>query len=156
MAHLASSEDSEVREAALGGLLELAKDRTSGGNTALAEEDKLRQVLQDRIQGISSMSQDDLGAAREERQLIDSLWNACYNEPSSLRDKGLVVLPGEEELKPAPDVAGKLFEPPLRAWSARPQASEGGSNPGQQSQQQQSPLLLGPGPESSNPSSGTR
>lgn len=144
MVHLASSEDSDVREAALGGLLELARDRTSG-NVALAEEDKLRQVLQHRIEGITSMSADDLGAAKEERQLVESLWNACYNEPSSLRDKGLVVLPGEEEFQPAPDVAGKLFEPPLRAWSGRPSLSEGGANPTSE-KGQQSPLLLGPGP----------
>lgn len=159
MTHLAASEDAGVREAALGGLLELARDRTSSSNTALAEEDKLKQVLQSRIEGISSMPIDELGAAKEERQLVDSLWNACYNEPSSLRDKGLVILPGEDEPEQPPDVAGKLFEPPLRAWSARPLPSESSSpNPKPEQQQQQSPLLLGPGPasrEDNNPSSNT-
>uniref|UniRef100_F6HL85 TOG domain-containing protein n=1 Tax=Vitis vinifera TaxID=29760 RepID=F6HL85_VITVI len=89
MMHLASSDDSEVREAALRGLLELAQDKTSGGSDGLGEEDeKLKQLLQERIKGISLMSPEDLGAAREERHLVDSLWNACYNEPSSLRGEG--------------------------------------------------------------------
>ncbi|KAG6487308.1 uncharacterized protein LOC122009642 [Zingiber officinale] len=146
MMHLASSNDSDVREAALGGLLELARDRTSGSSTAFAEEDKLREVLQDRIQSISSMSAEDLGAAREERHLVNSLWNTCYNEPSSLRDKGLLVLPGEDALELPPDVASKVFEPPLRAWAAdRPQSSSVDDK-----KKAASPLLLGPGPADSS------
>ncbi|URE21512.1 hypothetical protein MUK42_25398 [Musa troglodytarum] len=42
-----------VREAAVGCHLEFAGDRTSGGSTVLAEEDKLKEVLQRRIEGIS-------------------------------------------------------------------------------------------------------
>lgn len=144
MMHLASSEDSDVREAALGGLLEIARDRTSESNAVLAEEDKLKQVLQDRIEGISSMTPEDLGAAREERQLVDSLWNACYNEPSSLRDKGLVVLPGEDTSQPPPDVAGKFFEPPLRAWTAKPPSEERSDS--DVDKKKTAPLLLGAGP----------
>lgn len=140
MMHLVSSDDSEVREAALGGLLELARDMTSGSSTALAEEGKLREVLQERIKSISSMSAEDLGAAREERHLVNSLWNTCYNEPSSLRDKGLLVLPGEDALELPPDVASKVFEPPLRAWAAdRPQSSSV-----DEKKKAASPLLLGP------------
>ncbi|KAM0953350.1 putative armadillo-like helical, nucleotide exchange factor Fes1, TOG domain-containing protein [Dioscorea sansibarensis] len=152
MMYLASSEDSEVREAALGGLLELARDRTSESNAMLAEEDTLKQILQDRIEGISSMTPEDLGAAREERLLVDSLWNACYNEPSSLRDKGLVVLPGEDTSQPAPDVAGKFFEPPLRAWAAKPPSEERSDS--DVDKKKATPLLLGAGPSggSYNPS----
>lgn len=124
MTHLAASEESTVREAALGSLLELAGDRMSGGNSVLVEEDKLRQVLQNRIERISSMPPDDHDASIEERKLVNSLWSLCYNEPSSLRDNGSILLPGEEELQLPPDVAGKFFEPPLRAWSARPQRSD--------------------------------
>ncbi|KAJ6806805.1 hsp70 nucleotide exchange factor fes1-like [Iris pallida] len=150
MMHLASSDDTGVREAALGGLLELARDRTSGGSTTLAEEDKLKQVLKERIESISSMSTDDLGAAREERELLDTLWSACYNEPSSLRERGLVVLPGEDTPQLPPDVAGKIFEPPLRAWAAaNPSESTSGSNASQE-KKQQSPLLLGPAPGNSS------
>ncbi|XP_010922283.1 hsp70 nucleotide exchange factor FES1 [Elaeis guineensis] len=140
MMHLASSNDSGVREAALGGLLELARCTTSGNGSALAEEE-LRQVLQSRIEGINSMNSDDLGAAREERQLVDSLWSTCYNEPSSLQEKGLVVLPGEDASQPPPDVAGKLFEPPLRARAAQPMPQ--GSN--STSENKERPLSLGPG-----------
>lgn len=141
MMHLASSEDAEVREAALRGLLELARDKTKeGADGRLGEEDeKLKQLLQERINGISMMSPEDLGAVKEERQLVDSLWNTCYNEPSSLREKGLLVLPGEDA--PPPDVASKHFEPPLRAWAANPSADKSPS-----AEKKEAPLLLGPGP----------
>ncbi|KAJ6742183.1 PROTEIN FOLDING REGULATOR [Salix viminalis] len=140
MVHLASSEDAEVREAALRGLLELARNKIDGNTGRLGEDDeKLKQLLEERVNGISLMSPEDLGAAREERQLVDLLWNACYNEPSSLREKGLLVLPGEDS--PPPDVASKHFEPPLRACAATPDA---GKNPG--TEKNQTPLLLGLGP----------
>jgi hsp70-interacting protein len=147
MMHLASSDDSGVREAALGGLLELARDNTSGAGNALPDQDKLKDVLKSRIEGISTMDADDLSAHREERQLVDSLWKECYNEPSSLREKGLVVLPGEDApQQPPPDVVGSMFEPPLRAWAAsRPPPKEDSES---ESAKKDPPLLLGPGPSS--------
>lgn len=117
--HLASSDDAETREAALRGLLELARERNdgSGCSSSIAKADeKLRQLLVERVEGISLMSREDLETVREERQLVDALWRFCYDEPSSLREKGLLVLPGEDAL--APDVASKLFEPLLRASAA--------------------------------------
>ncbi|KAF3615826.1 putative high-light-induced protein, chloroplastic-like [Capsicum annuum] len=143
--HLASSEDGEVREGALRGLLELAKDRTgedAAGSSSIEENEKLKQILLERIEGISSMSPEDLGAAKEERQLVDSLWNTCYNEPSSLREKGLVVLPGDDA-SPPPDVAGKHFEPPLRAWAANRYED---NTPPSNNEKKQAPLLIGLGP----------
>ncbi|KAL7265331.1 hypothetical protein ACSBR1_003158 [Camellia fascicularis] len=143
MMHLASSEDAEVREAALRGLLELSRDRpggTTNGSSLGDEDEKLKQILQERINGISLMSPEDLGAAKEERQLVDSLWNACYKEPSSLREKGLLVLPGEDALPP--DVASQHFEPPLRAWAANRTVD---SNPSTEKKETPTPLLLGPG-----------
>ncbi|CAN8259967.1 unnamed protein product [Cochlearia groenlandica] len=125
MMHLASSDDPETREAALRGLLELARDRTddeSGSSSIEKSDEKLRQLLEERIKGISSMSQEDLETVKEERHLVDSLWSICYNEPSSLREKGLLVLPGEDALPP--DVASKIFEPPLRAAAANRSATE--------------------------------
>ncbi|PHT37657.1 hypothetical protein CQW23_21230 [Capsicum baccatum] len=102
---------------------------------------------EERIEGISSMSPEDLDAAKEERQFVDSLWNICYNEPSSLREKGLVVLPGEDALPP--DVASKHFEPPLRAWAANRNEDTKPSN-----EKKQAPLLIGLGPPAQNSSSG--
>ncbi|XP_022966576.1 uncharacterized protein LOC111466217 [Cucurbita maxima] len=142
MLHLASSDDAEVREAALCGLLELAKDKTGengGGGLGEDDDDKLKQVLEERMKGISLLSPEDLGAAREERQLLDSLWNVCYKEPLSLREKGLVALP--EEDAPPPDVASKHFEPPLRALSGRPAAESG-----PKTEEKSTPLLLSLGP----------
>ncbi|KAL5208920.1 hypothetical protein ABZP36_004543 [Zizania latifolia] len=145
MMHLTSSDDSGVREAALGGLLELARDKTSVSGNALPDQDKLKDVLKSRIEGISTMDAEDLHAAREERQLVESLWNECYNEPSSLREKGLVVLPGEDAPQQLPpDVAGKMFEPPLRAWAASRPPPKEDSDSG--SGKKDPPLLLGPGP----------
>lgn len=139
--HLVSSEDGEVREGALQGLLELTRINTGQTDGSLRVDDqKLKQLLQDRIDGISLMSPEDLGAAREERQLLDSLWNACYNEPSSLREKGLLVLAGEDE--PPPDVASKHFEPPLRAWAVNRNTDTKAST------EKETPLLLGPGSSS--------
>ncbi|XP_077238966.1 fes1C [Tasmannia lanceolata] len=143
MMHLASSDDADVREAALGGLLELSRDKPTGTSSLAEEGEKLKQILEDRIDGITSMAPEDLGAIREERRLVDSIWNACYNEPSSLRDKGLVVLPGEDAPPPPPDVASEFFEPPLRAWAANRDAA---SNSTSDSEKKQSPLLLGFGP----------
>ncbi|KAK6943641.1 Nucleotide exchange factor Fes1 [Dillenia turbinata] len=137
MTHLASSDDADVREAALRGLLELSRDKASATSSS-EDDEKLKRVLQERINDISSMSVDDLSAAREERQLVDSLWTACYNEPSSLRAKGLLVLPGEDDPAPAPDVAGKFFEPPLRAWAANRGADASTA------EKKAAPLLLGP------------
>ncbi|PON90838.1 Beta-catenin [Trema orientale] len=138
--HLASSEDTEVREAALRGLFELARDKTreTSGRVSEDDDDKLRKLLQERINSISLMSPEDLGAAREERHLVDSLWKTCYNEPSSLHEKGLLVLPGEDA--PPPDVASKHFEPPLRAWAANP------STKTPETETKATPLLLGAGP----------
>ncbi|KAL5210410.1 hypothetical protein ABZP36_006033 [Zizania latifolia] len=45
MMHLASSDDSGVRAAVLGGLLELARDKTSVSENTLPDQDKLKDVL---------------------------------------------------------------------------------------------------------------
>lgn len=141
LTHLASSEDADVREAALQSLLELTRAGKADAAGLTDEEGKLRQVLQDRITDIHQMSPDDLGAAKEERQLVDSLWQACYNEPSALRAYGLLLLPGEDELPP--DIASKHFEPPLRAWAAPRSGMTGSST----TDKKESPvLLLGAGP----------
>uniref|UniRef100_A0A0D9W0U4 TOG domain-containing protein n=1 Tax=Leersia perrieri TaxID=77586 RepID=A0A0D9W0U4_9ORYZ len=147
MMHLALSDDPGVREAALGGLLELARDKKTVAGNALPDQDKLKDILKSRIEGISMMDADDLHAHREERQLVDSLWKECYNEPSSLREKGLVVLPGEDApQQPPPDVVGDMFEPPLSAWAAsRPPPTQDSES---DSGKKDPPLLLGPGPSS--------
>lgn len=145
MVHLASSEDAEVREAALRCLLELVQEKANGIHSSLHGEDmKIKQVLEDRIKDIALMSTEDLGAAKEERMLVDSLWNACYSEPSSLREKGLLVMTGEDG--PPPDVASKHFEPPLRAWAADK------SSKTEKKEKKETPLLLGlcPAPETDN------
>jgi hsp70-interacting protein len=146
MMHLASSDDLELREAALRGLLELARDRTGHDSGLLGEDNvKLKELLEGRIKDISSMSPEDLGAVKDERQLVDAIWKACYKEPSTLHRNGLVVLPGEEELPP--DVASALFEPPLRAFSAR-SAVEARA----EAEKNKPPLLLGLGPAAPNSS----
>jgi hsp70-interacting protein len=124
MMRLASSNDSGVREAALGGLLELARDMTLGNRSLLAYHDRLRGILRGRIESIRTMTPEDLDAAREERQLVDSLWFACYHEPSLLHSEGLLVLPGEESFEQPPDAAGRFFEPMRQATARRAPPSE--------------------------------
>ncbi|KAK4800798.1 hypothetical protein SAY86_021285 [Trapa natans] len=142
MMHLAASNDAGVREAAFSGLLELVRDNTDATSSQLSKDDvKLRQLLEERIKAISSMTIDDLAAIREERQLVDLIWNACYNEPSSLQEQGLLILP-EEDASP-PDIASQHFEPPLRAWAARP---EGNRSSSKEEKKVTPVLLLGPGP----------
>ncbi|KAI3979358.1 hypothetical protein MKX01_014374 [Papaver californicum] len=146
MMHLVSSEDIEVREAALRGLLELAKDeqsRASGSCVASTENEKLKQILEERIEGISAMTKEELSAVMEERHLIDSLWSVCYNEPSSLRKKGLLDLPGEDA--PPPDVASNFFQPALRSLAADSKSM----SEKKKDKKEEPPLLLGLGPPSS-------
>ncbi|KAG2335036.1 hypothetical protein Bca4012_016019 [Brassica carinata] len=76
MMNLVSSSDVDTRDASLRGLLALAKARkccTCGSSIEKGDE-KLRQILEDRIKAISLMSEEDRSAAEEERQLLDSLW----------------------------------------------------------------------------------
>ncbi|KAL9250002.1 Hsp70 nucleotide exchange factor FES1-like protein [Drosera capensis] len=142
MTHLASSEDSGVREAALHGLLELAHGRTDKGTSNIDENEKLKKLLEGRMKDISLLSAEDVSAAKEERQLLDSLWSTCSDEPSSLRESGLLSLAGEDA--PPPDVAGKHFEPPLRAWAADRNTVSTTTS----SEKKEAPLLLGLGPPS--------
>ncbi|WJX43183.1 hypothetical protein P8452_30321 [Trifolium repens] len=135
--HHASSEDADVREAALRGLLELARDTKDSSDASSEDNEKMKQLLEERINGISLMSAEDLGAVREERLLVDSLWSTCFDEPSSLQEKGLLVLPGEDA--PPPDVASKHFEPPLRGHIGNPNSKKDSNN-----EKKEAPLLLGP------------
>ncbi|CAN0906822.1 Hsp70 nucleotide exchange factor FES1 [Linum grandiflorum] len=134
--HLASSDDGDIREAALGVLVELAQhDVDSEVGRSVEEVEKLKSLVEERINNISLMSPEDLSAAKEERLLLDALWKTYFNEPSSLREKGLLVLPGEDA--PPPDVASEQFEPPLRAWASN-------RNTASDKKQAPPPLLLGP------------
>jgi hsp70-interacting protein len=125
MIHLASSPDSGVREAALGGLLELAQDSTFLTPT---EGTRLRSVLHSRIDSIRAMSTEDLLAAQEERRLVDSLWLACYNEPSVLYGEGLVVLPGEDLFELPPEVASRFRKSPSSVSAIGPNSHGESSN----------------------------
>ncbi|XP_047086384.1 hsp70 nucleotide exchange factor FES1-like [Lolium rigidum] len=147
MMRLVSSDDSGVREAALGGLLELARDTALGNRTLLADQDRLQRLLWGRIQSIRMMAPDDLDAAREERQLVDSLWVTCYHQPSMLQREGLLVLPGEESFEQPPDVAGRFFEP-LRQGSVRRAAPDERTDTGNGTGGGMM-LLLGPAPGNS-------
>ncbi|KAL6534303.1 hypothetical protein OROHE_013228 [Orobanche hederae] len=147
--HLVWNEDPCVREAALRVLLDLAQYKADHPNISTSEEEreeeKLKQILKERVKEISEMSAEELGSVREEWQLVDSLWNTCHSEPSPLRGNGLVILPGEDA--PPPDVASQHFEPPLRAWAAN------NNRDMRLSSEKESPLLLGPGPPGDNSSS---
>lgn len=135
---LVGDSNADIRQEALHNLVELAQNGKVGKEAQVLEDSgHLRQVLGSQIDMIQSMKPEDIEAVKEERLLLDSLWQTCFNEPSSLRQSGLVVLPSDDE--PPSDVASKLFEPALRAWAAprpptEPQPETATKNP---------PLLLG-------------
>ncbi|KAJ7538512.1 hypothetical protein O6H91_11G051900 [Diphasiastrum complanatum] len=129
---LARSSDSDIRQVALHTLLEIAQ------NQKIEDPTKLKDALSERIQNLQGLNPEDLRAVKEERQLIDSLWQICFNQPSSLREDGLLVLPGEEDQSaPPPDVASGMFEPSLRSLAAPPRGS-----PAQGSDAEKPVLLL--------------
>ncbi|KAH7446670.1 hypothetical protein KP509_01G067900 [Ceratopteris richardii] len=138
---LIGNSNADIRQAALHSLLEMAhsgKLFEENGEDSAA----LKQALGLQIEKVHSMESDELVALKEERLLLDTLWQVCSNEPSLLRERGLVVL--AEDNESPPDVAGRIFEPALRAWAApRPQEAS-------QSEvvAQNPPLLLGAAPHS--------
>lgn len=79
----------DVREGALRGLLELVQDRASTIHTILhGENEKLKHLLKNRIYELTKMSnEDDIMAAKEECQLIETLWKVIFNESSPLVEK---------------------------------------------------------------------
>lgn len=134
---LVGNADADVRQAALHNLVEMAKNGKLKDEVPGNEDGGLlRQALGSQIDKIQNMKAEDLGALKEERFLLNTLWQECFDEPSSLRQSGLVVLPDDNE--PPPDVASSIFEPPLRAWAA-PRHSEPQPEPATQ----KPPLLLG-------------
>jgi hsp70-interacting protein len=120
--------------------MEMARSkRLSDTSEEIESLNNLRRALESRVEQIRGMvDQEELGAVKEERALIDSLWEICFHEPSQLRESGLLALPGDDE--PPPDVASQLFEPALRAWSA-PRPSVGSQN--EDITATKPPLLLG-------------
>ncbi|KMZ64277.1 Hsp70 nucleotide exchange factor fes1 [Zostera marina] len=89
MINLISSNDMDVREGALRGLLELVQDRASTIHTILhGENEKLKHLLKNRIYELTKISnEDDIMAAKEECQLIETLWKVIFNESSPLVEK---------------------------------------------------------------------
>lgn len=146
--HLALSVDPEVREAALRCLVELARYRGGDGTKGILTKEEvveLNRVVGERIEGIIKMPPSELEVVKEERQLLDSLWNMFNEDQSPIRKNDLLVLPGEDD--PAPDVASQHFQPPLRA-------SKDASVKVDDSEKNELPLLLGLGPSANNASLG--
>lgn len=134
---LTNNSDADIRQAALQNLLELARNGEVDGK--ICEDSQLKQALQSQIDKIQAMKTEDLRAVKEERALVDALWQSCFNEPSSLRQTGLVLLPGEDELPP--DVASRVFEPALRAGT-EPRQPNGQSESCAETTTEKPPLLL--------------
>ncbi|MCO5548967.1 hypothetical protein L7F22_002431 [Adiantum nelumboides] len=143
---LVTNTDADIRQAALHTLVEMSQNGKLGGLAPASEDGTgIRQALASQIAKVESMQAEELEPLKEERMLLDTLWQACFDEPSSLREHGLVVLPGD--IEPPPDVASELFEPPLRASAVLKQRSEPQPEPAAQ----KPPLLLSGAPP---PSSG--
>ena len=141
---LVVADDVDIRQTALRNLVEMARNEKFNDHAEEKENTmNLRRALESRIEQIRSMDPEELSVVKEERALIDSLWEMCFHEPSLLREGGFVVLPSDEE-PPPPDVTSKLFEPALRAWAA-PRQTMGSQNQEETatSMATKPPLLLG-------------
>ena len=136
---LANSSDLDVRQAALQSLVEILRNEDTKSPGKFDDTTQLKDVVNRRIEEIKSLNQEDLAAVKEERQLVDALWQLLYKEPSELRQEGLLVLPEDNQLPP--DVASRQFAPGLRAGA--PSGPPSGRNESQEGKKQPI-LLLGP------------
>ncbi|MCL7048965.1 hypothetical protein MKW94_011393, partial [Papaver nudicaule] len=96
---LISHRDPDViaRTKALGAISSLIRDNKPGvAAFRLANGYGALRILVQYLLQENSSDCNELSAVMEESQLIDLLWSVCYNEPSSLREKGLLDLPGED------------------------------------------------------------
>ena len=139
---LANSSDLDLRQAALQALVEIAQNQATGQSSGKTDDTtQLKDVVSRRIEEIKGLSQEDLASVKEERHLVDSLWQLLYNEPSELRQEGLLVLPEDDETPP--DIASRKFGPGLRAARDIPPHQPSSGQDESQSGQGKPPLLLG-------------
>lgn len=113
---LANSSDLDVRQAALQSLVEIVRNQENQNVGKTDGTTQLKDVVGKRVEEIKGLNQEDLAAVKEERQLVDTLWQLLYKEPSQLRQEGLLVLP--EDNQPPPDVAGRKHASGLRSLAA--------------------------------------
>lgn len=137
---LASSSDLDLRQAALQALVEIVQNQGEGQIAAKADDiTQLKDLVNSRVEEIRGLKQEDLAAVKEERHLLDTLWQLLYGEPSRLRQDGLLVLPEDDEAPP--DVAGRMFTPRLGGGSGPPRPV---SRTESQKEGEKPVLLLGP------------
>ncbi|KAG0558868.1 hypothetical protein KC19_10G060400 [Ceratodon purpureus] len=138
---LANSSDLDVRQAALQALVEIVRHQDTLSPGKFDDTTHLKDVVTRRVEEIKGLNQEDLAAVKEERQLVDTLWQLLYKEPSELRQEGLLVLPEDNQLPP--DVASRQFEPGLQSLSAGA-PSEPPTEQNRSQETKQPVLLLGP------------
>lgn len=138
---LANSSDLDVRQAALQALVEIVRHQDTLSPGKFDDTTHLKDVVTRRVEEIKGLNQEDLAAVKEERQLVDTLWQLLYKEPSELRQEGLLVLPEDNQLPP--DVASRQFEPGLQSLSAGA-SSEPPTEQNKSQETKQPVLLLGP------------
>jgi hsp70-interacting protein len=136
---LANSSDLDVRQAALHSLVEIVRNQDNQSAGKAEDTTQLKDAVSRRIQEIKSLNQEDLAAVKEERQLVDALWQLLYKEPSELRQEGLLVLPEDNQVPP--DVAGRQFAPGSLRGLSDGAASEPPSGQ-KESQEEKKPILL--------------
>lgn len=137
---LANCTDLDIRQAALQSLAEIVRNQDTQSAGKAEDTTQLKDVISKRVQEIKSLNKEDLAAVKEERQLVDTLWQLLFKEPSELRQEGLLVLPEDNQVPP--DVAGRKFESgSLRGLSdSAPSDPPSGQNESQE--EEKKPLLL--------------
>lgn len=139
---LANSSDLDIRQAALQALLEIVRNQDNQSAGKADDTTQLKEAVSRRVQEIKTLGPEDLAAVKEERQLVDALWQLLYKESSELRQEGLLVLPEDNE--EPPDVAGRQFAPGSLRSLIDGAASEPQSGPNETSQEEEEkkPVLL--------------
>jgi hsp70-interacting protein len=142
LTNLVNSPDHDMRQAALQSLVEIIRNQDNQSSGKYDDTTQLKDVISKRVEDIKKMNKEDLAAVKEERILVDLLWQFLYKEPSELRKEGLLVTP--EDNAPPPDVASRTFASGLRALAeSSPVEPSSGQNESQEVNKQKV-LLLGP------------
>ncbi|XP_002991501.2 hsp70 nucleotide exchange factor FES1 [Selaginella moellendorffii] len=114
---LARSNDADIREEALQAMVDVSHNDKASSLSWGSDHKGLKDFLNERMSSLQDMKPEDLAPMRDEGVLLDTLWRDCFGQPSVLRQKGLLSLPGDDE--PPPDVAGAMFQPSLRNLAAQ-------------------------------------
>lgn len=81
LTRLANSADLDVRQAALQALVEIIRNQDSKSAGKVDDTTQLKDVVSRRVEEMKGLNQEDLAAVKEERQLVNILWQLLQKQP---------------------------------------------------------------------------